>query len=302
MKGVLVMLLYNKLKECKDFTCAEKAIVDYILNNPREAINLSVDELANATFSSPSCVVRLSKKMGMKGYSEFKIKLATELNMLLIDEKRIEVNMPVEEDTKPEDVPKRFYNLYYQIITDVYNSFDIKTTMEVVDAIYKSDSVTMFGIGPSMLVIQDFIYKASHLRLPIYANSLLGFENVHNLRNAKNPLTIVVSNNANSSRVRNWVFENKKFNIPVALITSNSNSPLVKICDYVILMEHGESDITKLGSFASRISMLYVLDIIYILLFMKDYANNINYLYDYQNLIKERDVRLKEYIKNKQGL
>ncbi|MCI5774463.1 MAG: MurR/RpiR family transcriptional regulator [Erysipelotrichaceae bacterium] len=296
------MLLYNKLKDSKDFTSAEKAIVDYILNNPKEAINLSVDELANVTFSSPSCVVRLAKKLGMKGYSEFKIKLATEMNMLLIDEKRIEVNMPVCKDTKLEDIPKRFYNLYYQIITDVYNSFDINKMIELADRIYKSDSVTMFGVGPSMLVIQDFIYKASHLRLPIFANSLIGFENVHNFRNAKNPLTIVVSNNANSNRVRNWIFENKKLNIPVALITANEHSPLIKVCDHVVIMDHGEHDITKIGSFASRIAMLYALDILYILLFMKDYETNLNYLYDYQNLIKERDVRLREYINNKKYL
>ena len=299
MKGVNFMLLYNKLKEYKNFTCAEKVIVDYILNNPKEAINLSVDELANVTFSSPSCVVRLSKKMGMKGYSEFKIKLATELNMLLIDEKRIEVNVPVEKNTKLEDVPKRFYNLYYQIITDVYNSFDIKTTMEVVDAIYRSDYVTMFGVGPSMLAIQDFIYKASNLRLPIYNNCLIGFEYVHNLRDAKNPLTIVVSNNANSDTISNWVIENKKFNIPVVLITTNDSSPLVKISDYVILMEHFENDVKKLASFASRISMLYVLDIIYMLLFMKDFDDNINFLYDYHKMLKDREIRLKDKLLKK---
>lgn len=285
------MILYNKMKNFKDFTCAEKAIVDFILKDPYSTISLSVEELANATFSSPSCVVRLAKKLGMKGYSDFKIKLATELNVLLVDDKRIEVNMPVEKDLKINEIPKLLHNLYFQTITDIHNSLDYKKITEVVEQIHKSDSVTMFGVGPSMLAIQDFIYKASHLRLPIYSNSLNGFENVHYFSKSQKPLTIVVSNNATGNRVRNWVFENKKCNIPVVLITGNIKSPLTKICDHVIILHHGENRINKLGSFASRISALYVLDIIYTMLFMKEYDKNTELLSEFCDFIKQRDER-----------
>ena len=87
-------MLFNKLKEYKDYTYNEKAVIDYILENPNKVINLSVEELAKVTYSSTACIVRLAKKLGMKGYSDFKIKLALELNSAIINEKRIEINMP----------------------------------------------------------------------------------------------------------------------------------------------------------------------------------------------------------------
>ena len=94
------MSLFQKLKESQKFTHNEQAVIDFILNNPQEVINLSVDELAKVTYTSPSCIVRLTKKLGVKGYSDFKIKFASELNSLILNEKRIEINMPFEQIIK----------------------------------------------------------------------------------------------------------------------------------------------------------------------------------------------------------
>ena len=100
------MSLFQKLKESQKFTHNEQAVIDFILNNPQEVINLSVDELAKVTYTSPSCIVRLTKKLGVKGYSDFKIKFASELNSLILNEKRIEINMPFEQNIKEEDIRK----------------------------------------------------------------------------------------------------------------------------------------------------------------------------------------------------
>ena len=37
------MSLFQKLKESQKFTHNEQAVIDFILNNPQEVINLSVD-------------------------------------------------------------------------------------------------------------------------------------------------------------------------------------------------------------------------------------------------------------------
>lgn len=290
------MLLFNKLKEYKDFTCTEKTVIDFILENPKKAVNLSIDELANATYSSPACIVRLAKKLGMKGYSEFKIKLASELSSLILDEKRIEINMPIKESTNEEDIPEKFYKMYHQIIDDVYNSLDVHQLKNVANLIYRSDAITMYGVGSSLLVVQDFIMKCQKLRLPIFYNTQIGFENVHRIKTVRNPIAIIVSNNATSTRVKNWVFENIHLNIPVILITSNEKSSLTKLCKQTIVLNHGENDIIKQGSFASKISMTFLLDNIYMLLFMKDYEENIHYIHDFEKVVyKKRNSHKKEH-------
>lgn len=294
-------MLFNKLKEYQDYTYNEKAVIDYILENPNKVINLSVDELAKATYSSTACIVRLAKKLGMKGYSDFKIKLAVELNSAIINEKRIEINMPIEQGTKEEDIPKRFYKMYHQIIDDVYNSLDVQQLKSVAELLYHSDSITAYGVASSLLVVEDFVVKCQKLGLPIFCNNQIGFENVHRVKTAKNPIAVIVSNNASSSRVKNWVFENIQLNIPVILITSNEKSPLIKLCKQVVIFNHGENQIMKQGSFASKISMSFLLDNIYMLIFMKDYEKNINYIHYFENtVVKERNYRKQKQYEHKE--
>lgn len=234
----------------------------------------------------------MTKKLGVKGYSDFKIKFASELNSLVLSKKRIEINMPIEQEIHENDIPKRFYQMYHQIIADVYHSLDIDQLKNIANLLYRSDAITVYGVGSSLLIAQDFVLKCQKLRLPIYCNTQIGFENVHRFKSSKNPIALIISNNASSSRVKNWAFENINLNIPVILITSNEKSSLIKLCKYAVILNHGENDVIKQGAFASKISMTFLLDNIYMLLFMKDYEENINYIHHFENkVIKERNDR-----------
>lgn len=68
------------LKEHKQFASpAERNIIDYVQGNPREASMQSIQSLAEATYTSPSTVVRLCRKLGCDGYKEFRRELIYEL-------------------------------------------------------------------------------------------------------------------------------------------------------------------------------------------------------------------------------
>lgn len=112
----------------------------------------------------------------MKGYSDFKIKFASELNSLILNEKRIEINMPFEQNIKEDDIPKRFYQMYHQVIDDVYHSLDIQQLKNIAHLLYHSDAITVYGVGSSLLIAQDFVMKCQKLRLPIYCNTQIGLK------------------------------------------------------------------------------------------------------------------------------
>lgn len=60
----------NKFTFGKKLTDLELSILDYIVENIEEIQDLGVRDIANATFTSPSSVIRLSKKMGFTGYTD----------------------------------------------------------------------------------------------------------------------------------------------------------------------------------------------------------------------------------------
>lgn len=73
-------MLMEKLKEQTDFTNLEKEVARYVLENLERIPGMSSKELAEASFTSKATVVRLSQKLGLAVYLDFKLKLVEEIN------------------------------------------------------------------------------------------------------------------------------------------------------------------------------------------------------------------------------
>lgn len=86
--------------------------------------NLSLDDLASACFTSQASIIRLCKKLGAKGFAEFKVQLASELSLFAKDNQEISVDIPIEPDSNSQTVAKTFYNLSLRALESTLNSLD----------------------------------------------------------------------------------------------------------------------------------------------------------------------------------
>ena len=68
--SLLIKQIYNTMTE------SEKKIAEYLFNNSSEVYKFSASQLATITETSAASVVRFSRKLGFKGFQEFKIALA----------------------------------------------------------------------------------------------------------------------------------------------------------------------------------------------------------------------------------
>ncbi len=77
---------YNSFQRLRDLfpylKPAQGRVAKYIMNHPREVINLDIRELAKKTNTAPSTVVELCKKLGFSGFRNLKIALAQELEVM----------------------------------------------------------------------------------------------------------------------------------------------------------------------------------------------------------------------------
>ena len=64
------------MKKKESFNETDKAIVSYLLKYPEAASQLSLLELAQKLYVSKSAIFRLSKKLGLSGFSELKFELS----------------------------------------------------------------------------------------------------------------------------------------------------------------------------------------------------------------------------------
>ena len=141
-----------------DLSPSEKKVAQYILDNPKETIKLSVQEIAEASMSSSAAVVRLCKHIDVKGF--------TELKNMLFDSLSGSDNL-----SKPYYVPdfdkeadgKAIINKLVssvcqnaQMLTAILSNKDVEKAAKL---ILSAKKILFIGIGASRLVALDFQQK-----------------------------------------------------------------------------------------------------------------------------------------------
>ena len=194
-------------------TKAEKSTCDLILDHPEIVIENPIAEAARLYNVSPSSILRLSKKLEYKGYSEFRYALEA---------------YKKENHTTPQ-------NKLYAKVLDTYNS-SLKEMNQCIDeeqmlqlvTLLKNKNVITVGVGNSSLPAQQFVYSfymQDRIGKCIDDTIKLSF-----LDKAINQdyVVIIFSVTGNmgiySQEVKKW----KAANVSLVLITTNPESKLIE--------------------------------------------------------------------------
>lgn len=144
----------------------------------------------------------------------------------------------------------------------------------------KADLAYIYGRGESLILAEDFHYKLIRIGVNSSLESQNGFQEAKCLipNNNINQIALVISHYCNSRQVHYVIDELMSSKIPFILITAADNPwPYDKLAAVTLRISCSESRF-KLGSFASRVAMLYLLDCLYGQIFSLNYEKNKNNL------------------------
>ena len=273
-------MIIEQLSNNKKLTETEKRITKFVQDYPRVTINLSLDELSQECFVSQASIIRMCKKLGTKGYADFKIQLASELSTFALDGQQIPVDIPIYPNMSCDDISKTFYNLSHQALEYTFNNLDMKAVKKAANLLAKADIVQLYGRGESLIIAEDFHYKLIRIGINSNLETLNGFQEVNNsISNSKiSKVALIISQYCNSRQVQYVLDELMSCNTPFILLTAAENAfPYDKFAEVTLRIKCSESRY-KMGSFASRTAMLYLLDCIYGQMFALNYKQNMDNL------------------------
>ncbi len=287
-KGVRCMdgrgLIYL-LKEHKQFASpAERNVIDYVQSSPREASMQSIQSLAEATYTSPSTVVRLCRKLGCDGYKEFRRELIYEL-ALAPEGQDISLEGIVEGDG-PEQIVRKVAGSCKKSIELTERLVSNETLVTCAEAILSARVVNFFGIGSSLLVAHDFEMKLMRINKECHVyddwhNQLLCAKNM-----GEDALGIAISYSGLTSETIECARVAHDRGAKVIAITRFcADSPLVKYADAVVYTAANEP-LVRSGAMASRMSQLMVVDMLYAMCVMRNREHNVSLLR--QNYMEKR--------------
>ena len=100
--------------------------MDYILGNPDDILQKNINELAQLSYTSTATVSRLCKKLGFKGYKDFKYQYAAEYSHLLELKSDLEIE-PFSSDSSIKDALNKIEILHRRSIEYTKSLLDKQT-------------------------------------------------------------------------------------------------------------------------------------------------------------------------------
>ena len=120
-------------------TNTELKLADYILEHYDEALNYNVTELADSAGVSDASVVRFCKKLGYKGYQDFKVNAAKDV---LPRDRHF--NPGLEQDDDIETICKKIFLSEVNVLNRTLASLDTNELKVVAEKIEKAEKIGFF--------------------------------------------------------------------------------------------------------------------------------------------------------------
>ena len=276
-------MIFEQFLELDRFTASEKNIIEFIQEHPDIAVKLSLEELANACYVSQASIIRFCKKLNTKGFSDFKVSMAKELNSFIMKDQNISVDVPIRENASFHEIADTFFSLSQHALENTRNLLKAEDMMKAANMIHLADIVHIYGRGESLILAEDFQYKLTRIGKHVHLDPLNGFTENHNMSLPSPKLkecALVITQYCNSRQIRFIIDELVGSGIPFVLLTAAEKIwPYDKYASVVLHIDCKESR-NKMGCFESRTAFLYVLDCLYGLVFSKNYEKNTKHLID----------------------
>lgn len=260
------MGVISHIKSMRDeYSSAEKKLADYIIHNVEKIPTMTANELAESTGLSAPTVVRFSKKIGYQSLTDFKINISTELQTG-IDEGF--------SDIKPNEsfysIKNKLGNNAQVAIRETVDILKEEKIQEVVQSLEGAETVFLYGVGASSLVVEDIVQKWSRVGKPIIFEKDIHVLLPQLVSNETKKVLWLISNSGNTADVVAVGEIAKDLGIPVIALTQFGTNHLSRIADVVIQTSRPKEITNRSAATNSLLAQFVTIDIIFYLYMAKN--------------------------------
>ena len=266
------MGLIKKLEQKKDFTAAEAAVADYILNDPEQIVDMGIVELARATYSSNAVIIRMCRKLEVSGYKEFRIALAADLEKNRRENADIEVNNPFSSTDSITQIMSSVADITCEAINACYSEVSPGKVDNAARILRRAERIFIYAAGDSYTASIVFANRMMKIGYTvIYPSQFLETSQMTTLATEKDAVLVISYSGSLMNTIKRELLILKSNKVPVILLSSAQSHPLTEI---VISIPDKEHILFKAASYYSMAAASYILNCIYGRIYTLDLAKN----------------------------
>lgn len=239
---------FNELinKNYKTLSENDIHILKYIVNNKEKVSNMIIEDLSELCNISRTTILRLCKKLGFKGYSEFKTFLKWEL-----------ASKQTIENDKIKEIERSF--------NETVMLLKSKNIDEICEAIDKANRVFVYGTGNAQGIFGEelkrlFLFHHKYLHVIKGEKELdVSIENFN-----ESDLIIIVSHSGNSPFIQGRLHEINLRKAKILSITTLESNYLASAADYSLYGYSATYNLIKNEEYNSSFFYFIILEVLFI--------------------------------------
>lgn len=232
----------------------ENQVAEYILGNPQQVADMTIDELANRLYISTATISRTAKHLGFKGFQELKFSLEQHVAK---QQTAAAVQGHSTQDLIwfKETLQKQFDQTFDGLDT---NRLDLAAA-----AIAKAGMIEVLSVGGSLTLGIDAARKLTALGK--LANARIDWDELRSVSRAltADDLAILISLSGETIHIVEYATNLSEKKVPILAVTGSPDSPLAKMATYlftapVLPIYFGEADLTSRTALAALLDVLLI--------------------------------------------
>lgn len=283
------MLLIDKMKSFK-FSNNEQIVVNYILEKQELIKNYSTKAIANDTYTSPSVLIRIAKKLDFSGWNDLKEAYLKELSYLKNHFQHIDANLPFNDDDSVFNIINKIGQLHIESITDTLSLLNNDSLKKATEIINKSTNIYLFAASHNIYAAEEFAFKLNRINKSSKVSYLVDDIYFDARRCVSNECAIIISYSGETLLLLKVCEILQKNNVPIIAITSIGDNTLSKYATAILHITTREKEFSKIANYSSLASINMVLDVLYSCFFSLNYHANLDFKINLSKQIESRHI------------
>ena len=246
--------------EYNQFTKAEKKVADYVLQNYKEVLFMSITDLADVCEVGDTSVFRFCKTLELKGYQEFKMLLSLSLHDENTGQGRLEGDISLNDSFA--EVSRKVLNTNMNALEETYSLLNEENFDRVICTLHEAKRICFFGVGASMLSAMKAANKFLRIEPKVSCVTDSHMQAMVASMMREGEAAVIFSYSGATKDTIHVAELAKRAGAATICITRFIKSPLTSFSDVTLLCGANEGPLQG-GSTSSEISQLFLIDLMY---------------------------------------
>lgn len=259
-------------------------VAGVIRDNPDGVLAMTISDLAAACHTSVATVVRFCRMLGLSGYGQLRMSLATELGREAAQfGGSMTLGAEIARSDSLQEMAAKVAALEMLAIDETVSSLDFAALERVVTALDRAQRILLFGIGASHFVAQDLQHKLFRIGRNVFLLADTHEAWSAALVSPKGTVALGFSHSGSTADTVRYLQIAREAGAFTVAITGSPDSPLAKAAEER-LISHARESRLRAGAMVSRIAQLAIVDCLFLGVARQSYDETVN------ALLKTRDV------------